>query len=69
MMLNHLVSFFKTSPEEDWDDLPELDVLSSSEFDMDEILENNNMGCVNMPDLDPLSDDSGSDEEGDDPFP
>ena len=56
------------SPEKDWDDLPELDVLSSSEFNLDEILDNNNADCVDMPDLDPLSDDSESDEEEEDPL-
>ena len=63
-----IVSSSQTSPEENWDDLPELDVLSSSEFNMDELLESDNTDSVDMPDLDPLSDDSESDEEGKDPF-
>ena len=58
----------QASPEKDWDDLPKLDILSSSEFDMDEILDNNNADCVDMPGLDPLSDDSESEEEEEDPF-
>ena len=44
------------------------ETISDSEFDLDELLENNNAGCDDMPHLDPLLDDSESDEEGEDPF-
>ena len=63
-----MVSSLQTSPEEDWDDLPKLDVLSSSEFNVDELLESDNTDGVDMPDLDPILDDSESEEEGEGPF-
>ena len=52
--------------EDDWDDIPELDAMSSSEFETDEFFEKHseeNTDFDDLPDLDLLTDDSESEEE------